>query len=220
MCSGAALSIQAPMMATIFFTACALKVWVLEMTFTSKPHLSSPSPKMFHAAAAGPEADMRIDVVAVWCQPALRCCLAPAFLRSDVMKVVLDLSVPNWLLWMPVSAVAGSVISYLISGVFSPFWCRAILSILVISLSSLVCADRSVTLFLEKPYVCYGPVAGILLFEKAVTFWTWSVSVTWNNNKVVHKFSLTHWCERTHGKITGTCFSLIKKRPKLQKTIN
>lgn len=142
--------------------------------------------------------------------PALWCWLAPAFLSSDVMNVVLDLSVSSWFLRMPLSAVAGSVISYLIGGLVSPSYCKAILSILVISLSSLGHADRPVTLFLEKPYMCYVPVAGILLFGKAVTFWIWSVSVTWNNNKVVHKFSLTHWCERTHGKITGTCFSLIK----------
>ena len=95
MCSGAALTIQAPMMATIFFMVCVVKVRVLEMTFTSKPYISSLSPKMFHAAAAGPEADMRLDVVAIWWQPALWCWLAPAFLRSDVMKVVPDFSVSS-----------------------------------------------------------------------------------------------------------------------------
>ena len=56
-------------------------------------NLLQPSPRMFHAVAAGPGSDMRLDVVAIWCQSALWCCLAPAFERSDVMKVVLNLSI-------------------------------------------------------------------------------------------------------------------------------
>lgn len=107
-------------MATIFFTACAVKVRIPETTFTSKSHVYSPSPKMFHAAAAGPEADVRLDFVAARSNPALWCWLAPGFLSSDVMNVVLDLSVSSWFLRMPLSAVAGSVIPYLIGGLFSP----------------------------------------------------------------------------------------------------
>ena len=75
--------------------ASAVKVGVLGTSFISKPRVSSPSPKMFHATAAGQEANVRLDVVALWCQPALWCWLVPAFLRSNVMKVVLDLSLSS-----------------------------------------------------------------------------------------------------------------------------
>lgn len=143
MCSDAVL----PMVATVIFIACSVKFRMVEMTLISTSlHWVL---KMLHDAAAGQEADMSLDD-ALWCQPVLWCWMTPAFLRSHVMEVVLDLSVPSWLLWMPISAVVGSVISYLINGLLSLSWCRFILCILAISLSSPWHADRSVTLFLEK----------------------------------------------------------------------
>lgn len=160
--SGAALPIQAPVMATIFFTACAAKVSVLEMTFTSKPPISSLSPKMFHAAAAGrSRGTYEAWCYAIWCQPALWYWLAPAFfeIRCDESS---SGSFHFKLNSVDAAKCSGWVCDFLSD--------QAIWSILIISLSSLGRADRSVTLFLEKPYVCYVTVAGILLFEKAVSF--------------------------------------------------
>lgn len=150
------------------------------------------------------------------------------FLRSDVMEVVVDLSVPRWLLWMPISAVLGlwfptwSMVCWVFLGVDSscvfllyktvvfPLTCRQISNVILGKVMQTLC-----------PCCCkIHPNIMCLLFEKAVTFWTWSFSLTWNNSEVVNKFSLTSVCERTHGKSTWTCFPLIKTYPKFQETIN